>query len=219
MNFSKNLEAYIPLVDFIADIIGPHCEVLLHNIEGVENSVIAIRNGYISGRYIGCPLTDLGLKLLENKCYLRSNAMINYRSQTESGEKLISSTYYVKNECGELIGMLCVNILDSRENYNNHTNIVDGYLNNMFNHTESVSDSDDVQESLSSSLDHVIENEIAKVLSMYNVTSERLSTEEKNQAVQALRQNGILKIKGAITKVANALKTSESTIYRYLSTK
>ncbi|HEY3424719.1 MAG TPA: PAS domain-containing protein, partial [Negativicutes bacterium] len=103
MEYKKLLNLYIPLVDFIADIIGSHCEVLLHDIVDVENSVIAIRNGYISGRSLGCPLTDLGFKLLENKSYLNQNAIVNYRSRTDSGENLISSTYYIKDEKGELI--------------------------------------------------------------------------------------------------------------------
>ncbi len=31
MKYKKLLELYIPLVDFIADIIGSNCEVLLHD--------------------------------------------------------------------------------------------------------------------------------------------------------------------------------------------
>lgn len=218
MHYKKLLELYIPLVDFIADIIGSHCEVLLHDIVDVENSVIAIRNGYISGRYLGCPLTDLGFKLLENRKYLQQSALVNYRSRTDSGEKLISSTYYIKDEKGKLIGMLCVNILNSAENQ--AKKILTEYpLHALFPKVVPMDDTEEVTESLSTSLDNVVDGGISKVLTKYNISAERMSSEEKSAIVQELRDNGIFKIKGAITKVASRLKVSESTIYRYLAMK
>lgn len=218
MHYKKLLELYIPLVDFIADIIGSHCEVLLHDIVDVENSVIAIRNGYISGRYLGCPLTDLGFKLLENRKYLNQSALVNYRSRTDSGEKLISSTYYIKDAEGKLIGMICVNILNSAENQ--AKKILTEYpLNALFPNAVPMEDNEEVTESLSTSLNNVVDDGISKLLTKYNISAERMSSEEKSAIVQELRENGIFKIKGAITKVASRLKTSESTIYRYLAMK
>lgn len=218
MHYKKLLELYIPLVDFIADIIGSHCEVLLHDIVDVENSVIAIRNGYISGRYVGCPLTDLGFKVLENRNHLNNNSLVNYRSRTDSGEKLISSTYYIKDANGTLIGMLCVNILNSAENQVNKV-FTEYPLNALFNNVVPVDENEEVTESLSTSLNNVVDDAIDKLLVKYNVSPERMSSEEKSAIVQELRENGIFKIKGAITKVANHLKASESTIYRYLAMK
>ncbi len=217
MSYKKKLAMYIPLVDFIADIIGPHCEVLLHDIVDAENSVIAIRNGYISGRYLGCPLTDLGFKLLENKGYQGQNSLVNYRSRTDSGEKLISSTYYIKDEEGTLIGMLCVNILNSTENQN--SKILGDSLTTLLQNVPMISEQEEVTESLTPSLDLVVEEAFKKVSSKYKVPVERMSSEEKSSIVQELSKNGIFKIKGAIPKVAIRLKSSESTIYRYLSSK
>ncbi|WP_346353265.1 helix-turn-helix transcriptional regulator [Azotosporobacter soli] len=217
MSYKKKLAMYIPLVDFIADIIGSHCEVLLHDIVDAENSVIAIRNGYISGRYLGCPLTDLGFKLLENKGYQGQNSLVNYRSRTDSGEKLISSTYYIKDEEGTLIGMLCVNILNSPENQ--ASKILGDSLTTLLQNVPVISEQEEVTESLTPSLDLVVEEAFKKVSSRYKVPVERMSSEEKSAIVQELSKNGIFKIKGAIPKVAIRLKSSESTIYRYLSNK
>jgi predicted transcriptional regulator YheO len=218
MKYKKLLELYIPLVDFIADIIGSNCEVLLHDIVDVENSVIAIRNGYISGRYLGCPLTDLGFKLLENKTYLQHNALVNYRSRNDRGENLISSTYYIKDEAGSLIGMLCVNILNSPDNQG-HKILGEYPLKALFNNAVQIDENEEIAESLSTSLDNVVDDGIHKLIAKYNIAVDRMSTEEKSAIVQELRENGIFKIKGAITKAAAILKTSESTIYRYLAIK
>jgi len=218
MGYKKQLGLYIPLVDFIADIIGSHCEVLLHDIVDVENSVIAIRNGYISGRYLGCPLTDLGFKLLENKSYLKQDALVNYRSRTDTGENLISSTYYIKDEKEELIGMICVNILNSTDHQINKIP-TEFPLTTLFSNVVHMNDNEEVTESLSTSLDNVVDVAVQKLIAKYNVSADRMSIEEKSAIVQALGENGIFKIKGAITKVASTFKTSESTIYRYLAMK
>lgn len=222
MESKKKLEAYIPLVNFIADIIGPHCEVLLHDVVNVQDSVIAIRNGYISGRQLGCPLTDFGLELLENKAYLKQNAVVNYLSRTAGGEKLRSSTYFIKDENNELIGMLCVNILISPDNQvvKDLTDKLISVLfaNNVAANT-AVKENEKVVESLQASIENVVDSAVAKIIDEYNMPVERMSIDEKTAIVQRLNANGIFKIKGAITKVASTLQTSESTIYRYLSSK
>lgn len=216
----KLLETYIPLVNFIADIIGPNCEVLLHDVVDVQNSVIAIRNGYISGRQIGCPLTDLGLELLEKKSYIHQSAIVNYLSRTASGEKLRSSTYFIKNEGSELIGMLCVNILLSPDGMAVN-NLADKLINALVaNHSIAgavVAEEEKVVESLQTSIENVVDSAIDKIIGEYDMPVERMSINEKITIVQKLNANGVFKIKGAITKVASTLQASESTIYRYLS--
>ncbi len=221
MKPEKLLETYIPLVDFIADIMGPQCEVLLHDIIHVQNSVIAIRNGYISGRQLGCPLTDLGFELLENKLYEKQTAIVNYLSRTAGGEKLRSSTYFIKDENSKLIGMLCVNLLISADNQaaKELTNKLIQVLFANNQATPAVGNDDEiVVESLHTSIENVVDAAIEKTVEKYNIPVERMSIEEKMAFVQELNTKGIFKIKGAITKVASTLQTSESTIYRYLST-
>lgn len=222
MKSKKLLETYIPLVNFIADIVGPHCEVLLHDVVDVQNSVIAIRNGYMSGRQLGCPLTDFGLALLGKKAYLNQNAVVNYLSRTANGDKLRSSTYFIKDENNELIGMLCVNILLSPDNMsvNNLTDkLINALLANNPEANTGVIEEENVVESLCSSIETVVDSAVERIITEYDMPVERMSIDEKTAIVQKLNGNGIFKIKGAINKVASTLQTSESTIYRYLSCK
>ena len=222
MRENQLLKVFIPLVDFIADIVGPHCEVILHDVQDVENSVVAIRNGYISGRQIGCPLTDLGLEFLERKVYRERSAVINYLGCTASGEKVRSSTFFIKDMAGELIGMLCVNLVHAPETAM-MKNLTDQLMQVLQAHAPAavvpVCESEEVVESLSTSVEKVVDAAIDKIVAGYELPVERMSSEEKISIVQQLNANGIFKIKGAISKVAAALQTSESTIYRYLSAK
>ena len=45
----------------------------------------------------------------------------------------------------------------------------------------------------------------------------RLSYQEKMEVVRSLDEKGIFLVKGAITELAAALKTTEVTIYRYIN--
>ncbi|MDU2064306.1 MAG: PAS domain-containing protein [Sporomusaceae bacterium] len=227
MQSNKQIDMYIPLVNFIADIIGPHCEVLLHDTGDVQNSVVAVRNGYISGRYLGCPLTDFGLEMLESKAYLKQNAVVNYLSCTDSGEKLRSSTYFLKDINGALIGMLCVNILISSDqpSVKDMTDrVIKTLLGNQGSETmvqehNFVHENEKIVESLHSSIENVVESAVDKIINTYDIPMDRMSIEEKVTIVQKLNMNGIFKIKGAISKVAGRLQVSESTVYRYLAAK
>lgn len=222
MGNKKLLKMFIPMVNFIADIVGPQCEVILHDIDDVEKSAIALRNGYISGRQIGCPLTDLGMQFLEKKVYLNTSAVINYLSCTASGEKFRSSTFFIKDDNDVLIGMLCVNIINSPDNLV-VKNLTEKLINVLFANNQPVNtlmnEDEKIMESLSPSVEGVVDSAIEKVLKEYDIVVERMSIVDKTDIVQKLNSNGIFKIKGAITKVAAALQTSESTIYRYLSSK
>lgn len=58
------LTSYFRLADTIADFIGPHSEVVIHSFENFEKSVVKIVNGHHTGRTLGSPITDLGLRML-----------------------------------------------------------------------------------------------------------------------------------------------------------
>lgn len=44
------LRAFFPVVDCLADLFGPDCEVVLHDVSRPEDSIIKIRNGHVTGR-------------------------------------------------------------------------------------------------------------------------------------------------------------------------
>ena len=60
------LKPYVPIVDFLADYLGEHTEVVLHDFSYLEHSIVKIRNGHISGRRENDPCTDFVLRKLKN---------------------------------------------------------------------------------------------------------------------------------------------------------
>jgi len=81
---NKYLKPYIALVDFIADSLGPNHEVVLHDVTNINESIVAIRNGEITGREIGGPLTDLSFKLIKEQAHSEKAYVYNY-GKTKSG--------------------------------------------------------------------------------------------------------------------------------------
>ncbi|HDT2353965.1 TPA: PAS domain-containing protein [Klebsiella pneumoniae subsp. pneumoniae] len=82
------MQSYYRLADMVADLIGPHCEVVLHSFGDLDASVVKIVNGHHTGRGVGSPITDMGLKML--------------RLFMQTGE-VNSRSYFTRNKVGELL--------------------------------------------------------------------------------------------------------------------
>lgn len=74
---NKKLEVYVSLVDFLAEFMGENTEVVLHDMTDWHHSVVAIRNGYISGRKVGDPITEVSLRILKSQIHLKKDFIWN----------------------------------------------------------------------------------------------------------------------------------------------
>lgn len=211
MTDKEVLESYIPIVNFIADICGSNYEVLLHDIKNPESSVIAIRNGHLSGRKIGDPMTDLAIKILNDKSYLKKEYIANYIGKSNN-KKFFSSTYFIKNE-GKLIGLICINN-DVAPFLN-----LQSSLNNILKSFETEEEREDYSENIGNPVKSLANSIISKTIANLSVPPERMSIDEKVKIVQELNESGVLMLKGAVAEVAEELKISEGTVYRYLNKK
>jgi predicted transcriptional regulator YheO len=203
------LKKYMPLVDFLAEILGSEAEVVLHDVSDLQKSVIAIRNGHISGRKIGAPATNFALSVMKNASYSKRDFTTNYRGKSENGKTLKSSTYFIRDDNGKLIGMLCVNI--DFEKFIQLRDSIDRFI--------SLPNSDDENEieCFSSSVEKVAYECIDNIIKKSGVSPERMSQDEKIEIIKQLNDRGIFLLKGSISEVALQLKVSEATIYRYLN--
>lgn len=218
MDNDKLLQSYIPLVNFLGDALGSDCEVALHDIRNAEHSLIAIKNNTVSGRQIGSPLTDLALKILTESAYTDKNFITKYSGKTKEGKPICSSTFFIKNENKKIIGLLCLNfnvnkLLETRK-------VFDEMIFNFFGIEQNeLKENDQISENLNIPIDELVMSIIQNVLSEMGIPAERMSTDEKMNAVNKLNEKGVFLIKGAIAEVAKQFKTSENTIYRYLNKK
>ncbi|UJF16806.1 PAS domain-containing protein (plasmid) [Jeotgalibaca sp. MA1X17-3] len=217
------LEQYKMFVLFLEKSLGAQYEIVLHWLEDDGSYIAAIANSHISGRTEQSPLTGFALELIQNEVYLEKDFVTNYQALTKTGSPIQGSTFFIKNQENILLGLLCINV-DTSEFRNLSTKILQ--LANLqsnepsptkkgpysieqgLNHSESTED-------LSGMIEEV-------VFSMIDPEKLRgpftLHQEMKIKIVEELEKKGVFQLKGAVPRVAEALKVSEPSIYRYLKT-
>lgn len=216
------LKQYSLLVDFLAASLGPDYEVVLHDLGDSANSIVAIANGRVSGRTLGAPLTTKALEMMAARSYENEDFHINYSSLSGDGRVLRSSSLFVKDPSGRPVALLCINFDDSR--YEDVCTRVlklchpDAFVER--NSPKAVislpAEDREAAERFPNSLEAVTESVVSDVVARHGVPVDRLTQEEKLCIVEALDRKGVFLLKGAVSHVAAALKSSEASIYRYL---
>ena len=220
----NSLQQFVKLVPFLGSMLGPDYEIVLHDLTKNHPSVIAIANRHVSGRDMGAPLTNRALQMLADKSYTQQDWDLNYRGQTENGKVLRCSTFFIKDENGEPIGLLCINFDDSR--YRDLSERIfalchpDEYATKNISIHAAPSKSaaeDNEQENFYNSISSAIDDALIAVMNSTQVPAERLTQDEKVKILQLLEERGIFMLKGVIPIIAQKLASSPASIYRYLN--
>ncbi|WP_242861080.1 helix-turn-helix transcriptional regulator [Clostridium scatologenes] len=213
LNDRELIEKHIPIAEFISEILGDNCEVLIHDVTNPNHSVIFIKNGHLSGRRIGAPITNLVLNIIQNKSYKNKDFVANYKAEGNL-KNFRSASYFIKNEKNEIVGAICINI--DIEEYNNVKKLMDKLC---FISNDSAKEIEDIktQEQFYDNVDDILNTMIYDVIRDINIDPQRMSADEKIYVVKQLYDKGTFNLKGAVLEVAKALQVSEPTIYRYLN--
>ena len=212
------LRQYVKLTEFLGAALGPDYEVALHDLTDKNRSIIAIANGYISGREIGAPLTNMALSVLKDESYEWQDYRLHYSGVSAAGNALRSSTMFIKED-GKLIGMLCINFDDSRFQSFAQQVLTLCHPNQFVQALEQPPEGehDSRPETFRNSTEAVAQDAIAHELERLGVSAKRLTSEERLLIIAALEESGIFLLKGAVKDVAAGLGCSQASVYRYLS--
>lgn len=211
MNDNEVLQIYTNLLPFLSKVMGPCCEICVHDVRHPDKSIIAIENS-ATGRKIGSPMTDLARTTMEKGLYTNNDSVLNYEGSSK-GKPFLSSTYFIKNE-NRLIGLLCINKDVSAANtaMNTFQNLL-----NAFNLT--IPENSEYTETLEGPVSDLLPAIVADAIAQTNILPERMTRTEKIDLVHKLNEQGILSMKGAVKEIAAQLNISEPTVYRYLNKK
>lgn len=209
----KDIRHYSGLMDFLSGLLGPDYEIVLTDL----NAVLEIRNGQISGRKKGSPLSDTAMKIIAERQYLHRDWILNYQGQTDNGKIVRSSTYFIKENDVSLSGLLCINFDDSR--YKELADRVfrlchpDSYAAENINVTQIRNEN---SERLYSDVTNLIEDVLQGAVSA-GKDEEGLSYDEKLAVIRDLYDNGVFTVKGTIPVIAERIGVSQASMYRYIS--
>lgn len=191
------------LMTLLETTFGQNCEIVLHDLTGDYNhSIIDIRNGHITNRQVGGCGSNLGLEILSGS--VKDGDRFNYITNTADGRILRSSSIYLKNSNGQVIGSLCIN-LDITE-----TLKFSEFLGQYNQYT--TSQSEYFAPDVNSLLEYLIkeaQNHVGKPL-------QHLSKEERLQVLRYLDQKGAFQIAKSSIHICEILGISKFTLYNDL---
>ncbi|WP_028596160.1 helix-turn-helix transcriptional regulator [Paenibacillus assamensis] len=193
------------LVKGIAAQFGDNCEVVLHDLTlPYDRTIVAIENGHVTGRKVGDPGTNLGLELLRGST--ENGHKLNYVTQTKDGRLLRSTSLYMNNQDGTIIGSLCINF-DITSLMIAEKTLQSITMTNL---------QTDVKESFVTNVNDLLDVLIQETQEGIGKPVAVMSKEDKMKMIALLDQKGAFLIKKSSEKICLYLGISKYSLYSYL---
>ena len=210
MTEDSSLEMLVSTAHGIARQFGKDCEVCIHDlsVKDLEHTIIFIINGHVSGRKIGDGASKVVLETLE--ALEKGDIIVDhlgYRTTTQDGRILKSSTGFLKDSTGKYRWVLGINY-DVTALMN-----VDAALQSITT-VESRDSNGDGQIPLN--VNDLLDNLINQSVKRIGKPPALMNKEEKIQAIQFLRDAGAFLITKSGDKVSNFYGISKFTLYSYI---
>ena len=191
------------IVQALGVMFAPSCEVVLHDLTQPENAIVAIANN-LSNRNIGDAASEMGLERIASPDF--PDVVQNYANAFPDGRPAKSTSIGLRNSQGAFVAAICLNLDVSI--FNSATAILQQLTAVVQSTPQPVAEG---VRSLS---------DIASVINNFaasHATAPRaLSSEQRFQALQLLKQQGYLQLRGAATMAAEALGISRVSVYNLL---
>jgi predicted transcriptional regulator YheO len=191
------------LLTLIATHFGNTCEVVLHDLtQDYNHTIVDIRNGHVTNRRIGGCGSNLGLEVL-NGSVVDGNRY-NYVTTTPDGKILRSSSIYIQNDEGKVVGSICINM--------NITETIqfEGFLK-QYNHFE-VTQNEFFAQDVNSLMDYLIR----QAKDLIGKEPKDMNKEERIAFISFLDQKGTFQITKSSNRICEVLGISKFTLYNYL---
>lgn len=198
-------------IQALGSVAARNMEILLHDLDRPEHSVVAIVNGHLSGRSIGSPILaapeqDQGFKALmqasadQHGC---EPVVLPDYPTTLKGRTLRSATAIFRDSSGHPFASLCVNTdvtgLDAAMSFLQQ-------LQPLGASAPAVNEPADME---------LLMSEIIQA-SLQRSGQGRMNKQAKVEAVRVMQERGLFIVKGGVEKAASALGVTRYTIYNYL---
>lgn len=200
------LKSFTKTTEGLAQYYGQAYEIVLHSLENLEKSVIAIFNGEHTGRGVGAPITDVALDMLHKLEETNENS-INYFSVNKNGKPLKSSTIAIRGENNRIIGLLCINMYLSMP----FMDVMKSFLE-IDSSNYPVSYSETFSQNTEELLESIITQTSNKIMNDPSISSQNIN----KAIIHELDNKGIFSIKHAVNTVAEYLDISINTVYLHI---
>ena len=194
------------IADSIVAIFGKNCEACIHDLTSHQNSLVYIA-GNVTGKKAGAPATNLLIRRLKQENSHPEN-IHSYKTTTDDGRSLKSSTTFIKNTSGQTVAAFCI-YFDTTELYNASRVLIP--LLNFVDHEYS-----DNNETMSHTVGKTIEEIFAQAVKDVGKHPATMTVKEKTQLTTYLEEKGTFQLKGSVEKIAHLMGVTKFTVYNYL---
>lgn len=207
----KILDLLSQVVEPLALALGKGCEVVVHDLTDLENSVYAIGGG-VTGRTVGSPPTDL---LLQHVLGGAKSNIIGYATKLPGGREGRSSTIIVRDPVNDsAVAALCLNI-DVTNVRQAHRLL--GSLLDADPGPAAAPQPEMPSEVFPRTVTELTSQMVNEVIGSTGIPVELMKKTHKLDVVAALNERGVFQVKEAVEDVATALDVTRFTIYNYLN--
>lgn len=191
------------IADGISVMFGSNCEVVIHDLENSESSILYITNNHVTEREVGDKLDLLGTRDIDE--LYKGVDLVNLNGISKNNHLLKCSTFHAKGE--EYHFALGVNF--------DYTNVL--MIQNLVNDLTRVGDSIEIaasekDENLEQKLDELYKNAVNHIGKPIPFMRKR----ERVEMIRFLQDKGAFSIHKSIPIIAEKMKVSRYTIYNYL---
>ncbi|MFD0960954.1 helix-turn-helix transcriptional regulator [Paenibacillus chungangensis] len=203
-SIAMELPLLTELAKGIAAQFGDNCEVVVHDwSRPYDSTIVAIENGHVTGRKVGDPGTNLGLEIMRGTS--DGDNRHNYITQTADGRILRSTSIYMKNEAGKIIGALCINY-----------DITDLMVAEKTIQSLTASGLAPVRESFVSNVNELLDTLIQEAQDVVGKPPALMDKGDKIRFIHLLDRKGAFLIKKSGERICSYLSISKYTLYNYL---
>lgn len=211
---ARQVDFYTRLAHAIAAQFGTNCEVVVHDLEtdDPERSIIAIENGHVTGRSVGDGPSHVVLEAAKAGKLHKLDDRLAYLTKTDDGRILRSTTVFIRNDDGEVVGILGINYDITIISAAAKT------LNGLTGSPEKAADAanepepEPIVRNVADLLDDLIEQSVALV----GKPAALMSKDERVRAIGYLNDTGAFLITKSGPKVCKYFGISKYTLYSYL---
>lgn len=199
------LRPFLAVVRGLAEMLGPDCEVVLHDLGRLPHSIVAIENGHVTGRAVGDVPTDRMLRTLR---HLDETQDVRVYVSSHEGKVLKSLAVTLRDEEGRAFGLLGVNF--------DVSDLVQAQRTLACIASAAGPAEPEPGEIFAGDIRDVVAGMVARILSDMGKTPAAMTREEKMEVVKRLEERGAFLVKRSAEQVADALDLSRYTIFSYL---
>lgn len=198
------------LIDPLAQALVPRTEVVLHDLTKLPGSIHAI-SGTVTGRGVGGPATDLGLRTFSTGW---REHLIGYRTETSGGLPMRSSSIFFQAPSGRAVVCLCLNtdvsdVIPAQELLRS--------LSAIASISPSLQSFEHPTEKFPTSVDDLAQGILADAVAEIGIPIEAMKKRQKVEVVRRLRDRGFFTMREGVPSAAQHLGVGRHTIYNYIN--